>query len=92
MQVKIGKRHEVERNTSISMCQQLQQSASVSDDDLEYAAESAASPPREAESTNANSAAPEQSTTPLADGHGERENHTDTDPSHHMQEFVDGAY
>lgn len=55
--MRIGERHEVERSTSISMCQQLQQSASVSDDDLEYAADSAASPPEGADSSSANGAA-----------------------------------
>ena len=70
MQVKIGERHEVERNTSISMCQQLQHSASMSDDDLEYAADSAASPPRESESSTANGAASRQEEMPHADGQG----------------------
>ena len=53
------------------MCQQLQQSASVSDDDLEYAAESAASPPEGTESSKANGAALEQSGAPNTDGQGE---------------------
>ena len=76
MQVKIGERHEVERNTSISMCQQLQQSASVSDDDLEYAADSAASPPEEDGSSHANDAASKQDDVPIADGQGRTPFHT----------------
>ena len=79
-QVRIGERHEVERNTNISMCQQLHQSASVSDDDLEYAADSAASTPKEAEASCANGAAPEQQEMPLADGHGEGAIYTETEP------------
>ncbi len=70
MQVKIGERHEVERNTSISMCQQLQQSASMSDDDLEYAADPAASPPEDSEPSTANGAASTQEEIPIADGQG----------------------
>lgn len=77
MQVKIGERHEVERNTNISMCQQLQQTTSLSDDELEYAADSAASPlagsPAD-EGTDANGAAPKQHGAPTADGHGEARN------------------
>ena len=73
VQVRIGERHQVERNTSISMCQQLQQSASLSDDELEYAAESAPSPPSEAAApdVSANGKSSRQMDAPSADGHGQ---------------------
>lgn len=73
LQVKIGERHEVERGTAISMCRQLQQSASMSDDELEYAA--ASSPPDGAfnggSSGEADVAASKQHEAPAADGGGE---------------------
>ena len=72
VQVRIGDRHEVERNTNISMCQQLQQSASLSDDELEYAADSAASPSSDDAPSDVNGAATKQHPAQTADGHGER--------------------
>ncbi len=65
----------MERNTSISMCQQLQQSASVSNDDLEYAADSAASPSKDSESSTTNGAASKQEEASLADGQGKSATH-----------------
>ena len=55
------------------MCQQLQQSASLSDDELEYAAEGATSPPSEAAtpSVSANGTTSRQTDTLSADGHGQ---------------------
>ena len=55
------------------MCQQLQQSASLSDDELEYAAEGAPSPPSEAAApgVSANGTSSRQMDAPSADGHGQ---------------------
>ena len=47
-QVVVGQGQVIEQQTSVSMCRQLQQSASLSDDELEYAAAGTASPPSEA--------------------------------------------
>ncbi|CAK0779954.1 hypothetical protein CVIRNUC_004898 [Coccomyxa viridis] len=70
--VRIGEGHQVERNTNISMCQQLQQSASLSDDELEYAREGATSPPSEAAApgVSANGTSSGQMDAFSADGHG----------------------
>ena len=55
------------------MCQQLQQSASLSDDELEYAREGATSPPSEAAApgVSANGTSSGQMDASSADGHGQ---------------------
>lgn len=44
----VGQGQVIQQQTSLSLCRQLQQSASLSDDELEYAAAGTASPPSEA--------------------------------------------
>ncbi len=44
----VGQGQVIEPLTSLSLCRQLQQSASLSDDELEYAMAGTASPPSEA--------------------------------------------
>ncbi|KAK9914949.1 hypothetical protein WJX75_002748 [Coccomyxa subellipsoidea] len=46
--VVVGQEQVIEQHTSLSLCRQLQQSTSLSDDELEYAAAGTASPPSEA--------------------------------------------
>ena len=47
-QVVVGQGQVIEPLTSLSLCRQLQQCASLSDDELEYAMAGTASPPSEA--------------------------------------------
>lgn len=59
----MGKGQVIEEYTNLSLCRQLQQSASLSDDELEYAAAGTAPPPSEAATASSPEAA-----EPCADG------------------------